>query len=261
VILKRVSKEFVHSNRFDFDTPDQLDILLRILQIVIHSLSAERTRLKKIISDLKSEQSSPTPQMSQSTPQSRVVVADRCPICGNGFKAMFYLDQHIFSHHQNYSELWRAIRTPRIPGNVAIDSFAVTSGTRLPSETFTRFQHQVDEREQRFMTIYEDQAARLARIERKLHEKTIPAHSSSSKSTHSSREGRHTLRKAADRNAPTRPLVQVNKLKNHPGKKKGRFHAHQNSSTTFSFSSSCTFCCSYWAVFFYPIRRILWRTS
>jgi hypothetical protein len=107
-LLKRVSKEFVHSKRFEFDSPTQLTTLLRVLQLVIQSLAGENERRARAIATLKRDEHRPASQHSQNT---RVVVADRCPICGVGFTSVHCLDHHIAAQHTPWTKLWEALRT------------------------------------------------------------------------------------------------------------------------------------------------------
>jgi hypothetical protein len=115
-VLKRISYQFVHSVFFPFASQARLEKLLPILQLIILSIGQENESQKKELHSLRHENDSLRSRLAEQPEPVKAVVADRCPVCGIGFKSIFFLDRHIFNSHPEISSLWQTIRTPQLPG-------------------------------------------------------------------------------------------------------------------------------------------------
>lgn len=139
-ILKEISRTFVRTTIINLGTPERMVKLLKILQIIITTLSSRCDKYADEIEDLRNkyrilhkkyENASNKPSKVQN------IIADRCPICQNPFKTLQHLDLHVFSKHTEVSTLWQAIRTPQPPGAFAFPwqkSHSITS-TVYPQST------------------------------------------------------------------------------------------------------------------------------
>jgi hypothetical protein len=168
--LKRVSTQFVRSYQFDFKSDSQRDTLLHILQMIIRSLAADNSERGHTIRALHKKLAATADEQTKV----RAVAVDRCPVCGQGFRTIQYLDQHVFRRHQEAAELWQLLRTPQLPGRrVALpeatsDRRQRPVGSRTSPEMVTDLRRQIEDVEQRMLEICREQSARIAGLERRL---------------------------------------------------------------------------------------------
>jgi hypothetical protein len=106
--------------------------------------------------------------MREPPPKVEVRLADRCPICGAGFKGITFLDQHIFVRHLEVAELWQVIRTPQPPGVRAMcPGFEQSRDTGLV-RVIEELRSRMERNENRILELSREKASVLESLEKQL---------------------------------------------------------------------------------------------
>jgi hypothetical protein len=139
---------------------------------------SETSRLRKKIRSLTHDLSISKSSLSVKPPPPQIIIqlADRCPICGAGYKGITFLDQHIFCRHQEIAELWQTIRTPQPPGIIAKSSQKVhrpAVDDRGLLSVLAELKSKIDESENRILALCQEQASVIASLNRRLKEKVL----------------------------------------------------------------------------------------
>lgn len=95
--IKYFAQNFVSTDRFTFQTQDDLILLLKMLQNLVLSYQNQ-------------PEVAPPAQHEDPAELVPVVVGVECPVCHKFFKSMEYLDKHIINRHPEKFCAWKELR-------------------------------------------------------------------------------------------------------------------------------------------------------
>ena len=104
--MKKIIQKFIRMKVFPIDSPQLINKLLKILQIIFRSLS------NTIFQEKDSKNTADKNSKTQNLSDVKMVVGIQCPICQKLFRSSYFIDMHIHKKHPKYEVLWQSFKAP-----------------------------------------------------------------------------------------------------------------------------------------------------